>query len=640
MTERQIHTQKEVFSFLKDLVFPRVGGESRGEQILFSAVSFLSAFLFAGAEAPFGTCPFGLALLTAVRNRAFLVFAGAVTGICFRGGNTAPVYIVFFTLTLLARFLLSLPRNNHKILPASPASYHEAPALRVSVGCLSGLSLAIYQLAVGGFRLPSLLYGLGMILFTPVLTFLYLVFLECDFTLSEMLGQQKTETADRLSRFGRFAPYLLIFSAWALGATLVYSLKDFYLFGFSFAYLGAAFLTLYASNRKDALTGGVFGLLATIPLGYTISPAFGLLGFFSGILWKFGSFYALLAGCLSAGVYLSVTGGVMVLLSVIPEILLSAALFWPIFAGMQKREKDRKAAGDTLVYYNQNTDLLHMKRLSEAFLNLSGTFRNMAEYMKKPDRSETLSLCRQVAVSHCKICEKKDICSHTGNPPLSPSLDALAERLSAGKRDLLGVFSETEVRECTQLGAILTDVLSRHAEERQEKDKNGAGELLSADYAMLSRILSDAAENDRCERAEDKRLASELCAALESHGGFHGSVTVFGQRQKQILLSGNYWEGRRLSVEEIRALFEQLCCCRLSDPAFDFSGGQMTVEMHTERRFDCEFTTATLPGSGEMSGDVIRSFENAEQFSYKLLSDGMGSGKTASMTAELTGAYL
>ena len=157
---------------------------------------------------------------------------------------------------------------------------------------------------------------------------------------------------------------------------------------------------------------------------------------------------------------------------------------------------------------------------------------------------------------------------------------------------------------------------------------------------MLSKILSDTAVHDREEREEDKRLSTDLCAALESHGGFHGSVTVFGKRQKQILVSGSHWEGRRLSVDEIRILFEQLCCCRLSEPTFDFSSGQMTLQTHTERRFDAVFTSATLPGGGEMSGDVIRSFENAEHYSYTLLSDGMGSGRTASMTAELTGVYL
>lgn len=640
MTEREINTPRTLLSFLRELVFPRVGGESRGEQVLFSVTTFFFSFFLSGTASLFGAYPFGVAVLSVARHRVFLSFAGLVVGILFKGGATAPIYIALYAIILVLRVLLSMPREAGRILPGSRAYFHEMPQLRVATAAVGGLLPAVYQLAVGGSAWPSLLYALMMVLLCPVFAFLFLGFYECDISLAEIVGLRKESGVQRLEAFGRFAPYYLIVSELALGATLVLSLWDYRLFGFSFSYLTAAFLTMYASNRKGAVTGAVAGLCLSFPVAFAYAPAFGLLGFFSGILWHFGSFYAIAAGCGALAVYLATTGGLVAFVSATPEAVMSAALFWPVFEGVRKRRASKKEAGENLVYYQQNSDLDHMKRLSEAFLNLSGTFRSMAEFMRKPDRAETLALCHRVAAAHCGLCEKREKCGHTGSDGFGRSLAVLSDKLCRGERDLQGVFNEAHIRDCARLGTILTDILAESGEEARAKEQSGSGDLLSADYAMLSRILADAATRDKEERSEDKRLSSDLCGALESRGGFRGDVTVFGQRQKQILVAGSYWEGERLSVEEIRVLFEQMCCCRLSEPTFDFSGGQMTMQTHTEPRFKASFVSAGLAGGGEVSGDVIRSFENAEQYFYALLSDGMGSGRMASMTAALTGAYL
>ena len=640
MTEREINTERTLFSFLCELLFPRVAGESRGEQILFSSITFFFSFFLSGTASLFGAHPFGVAALSVARHRVFLSFAGLVIGSLFATGAAAPVYIAVYTLVFLLRVLLSMPRESGRFLPASRAYFHELPSLRLSVAAVAGLAPAVYQILVGGMSIPSLLYSLGMVLLCPVFAFLFLAFYECDFTLPEIVGLRKLSGNERLSRFGRFAPYYLTVSEISLGAVLVLSLWDITLFGFSFSYMTAAFLTMYASNRKDALTGALAGLVLVLPVAAIHAPAFALLGFLSGILWRFGSLYAIVAGVAAESVYLAVTGGLVSFVAATPESLMAVAIFWPLFEGIRKKRASKKAAGENLVCYQSNTDLEHMKRLSEAFLNLSGTFRSMSEFMKKPDKAETAALCHRIVATHCTSCDKREACAHKTSESLTRSVSILADKLCRGERDLQGVFNEAYIRDCGHLGAILTDILSESGEDAREKEKNGTGDLLSADYAMLSRILADAAARDKEERAEDKRLSTDLCSALESHGGFRGDVSVFGTRQKQILVAGSYWEGERLSVEQIRILFEQMCCCRLSEPTFDFSGGQMTMQTHTVPRFEASFVSAGLAGGGEVSGDVIRSFQNSENYFYALLSDGMGSGKMASMTAELTGAYL
>ncbi len=641
MTESQLHTKKQVLPFLRDLLFPRVGGEGRGEQVLFLGVSCLFSFLFAGAEALFGSAPFGLAFLAAAQNRIFPVYLAAVLGILVFGGGTAPIYIAAYSLILFLRFVLSTPRDGTRLLPASRAYFHEEPALRIAVAAAISFLCAVYQLLVGGVRLPSILYAVAMAVETPILTFLFLPFFECDLTLGEVAGRQRVRIHERLPRYGKHADLLFAFSALTVGATAVYALSPFSIFGFSFAYLLAGCLTIYAARRRDGILGALTGFAAVAPTAILPSPAFALFGFFLGLLSRFGSFAALGGGLSAATLVLGLIGGAPLLFEALPELVLSTVLIYPVFQAVQKRRGAETVAGETTVYYNQNSDLLHMKRLSEAFLNLSGTFESMTAYMKKPDRREIAALCRRVVTAHCSICERRDACVHREDASLSHALDRLATKLAGGSREgLLAAFTDAQMRDCRAVGTIVTDILSEYTEDTHEKEKNATSDLLSADYAMLSRVLSDAAERDLAERSEDKRMSSDLCAALESHGGFRGSVTVFGKRQKQILISGNAWEGERLSVDEIRALFEQICCSRLSEPRFDFSGGQMAIETHTEKRFDCEFVTAAVAGGGEMSGDVIRSFDNEEGYSYKLLSDGMGSGREASMTASLTGAYL
>ena len=469
--------------------------------------------------------------------------------------------------------------------------------------------------------------------------FLFLPFFECNFSFDELLGIRKFEVRERLSVFGRLAPYLLSLSEIALGATLVSSLDGITLFGFSFSALCAAFLTLVAAERKGAVTAAIFGFVSVFSSAMTTAPAFAVLGFLSGILFPIGGFYAAATGLIGLAVTLGVTGGLPAFLSAFPESVTAATLSLPLFRGI-KKERTAREEEKTVVCYQKNGDLAHMERLSQAFGNLSATLGNMAECMKKPDPHELFALSKRILWSHCSICDKREGCPHTHSESMDEALKALSRKLAAGERRMTGIFSEKETHECEYLSTVLADILSETAEDHRDKSEKGTGDLLSADYAMLSRILSDTAARDREERAEDTVTSQELTAALESHGGFRGSVTVFGKRRKEILVSGSYWEGKRMSVEEIRTLFEGMCCTRLSEPTFDFSAGQMAIETHSVPRFSAELVTATLPGSGEASGDVIRSFQNDEGYFYSLLADGMGSGRTALVTAELTGAYL
>ncbi len=640
MTERTYHTKKELWRWILSWIFPRVGGESRGEQLTFSFSAFFAGVLFAGAEGVFGSCPFGLALLAAVHNRVLLVYIGSAVGILLVGGSTAPVYIALYTLLLLLRFLFSSSKTGNRILPAVAAPFLEPSALRVAAGSIVACLAGVYQIAIGGTEAPSLLYALSMVLSVPVLTFFFLPAFACNFTMAEILGRHKVAIEERLAGFGKYKSIALLLSLSSLGSVLVYSLQGISLFGFSFAYLAAAFLTLSAAGRKGAGVGATVGLLLVAPTSILYAPAFLALGFVSGLLFPFGSVYAVLFGALAEGIVLGVTGGLDAFLAVFPESIAATAITWPILHALKKRSRAAAETGDTVVCYNRNHDLRHVRRLSVAFHELSSTFGKMAACLRRPNKSEVHALAQNALLQRCSLCENKGACRHANSAALTAAMKTLSERICGGERDLMGVFSEEQIRDCAYLGTILTDILTESAERLREKQENGASDLLSADYAMLSSILSATADHDEKERAEDRRLAAELLSSLEEHGGFRGSVTVFGDRQKQILVSGSSWEGKRLSVEEIRTLFESLCCSRLSEPSFDFGSGQMAIETHTVRRHGVTFTSSALPGGKEMSGDMIRSFENEEDYAYVLLSDGMGSGKTAAITAELVGSYL
>ncbi len=639
MTERTYHTKKTVLREAAAWVFPRVGGESRTEQVIFSLVTFLGAALFAAAEGAFGACPFALALLSAVHNRTVLVFLGSAVGIAIAGGGTAPVYIGLFALLFLFRFLLSSSRQGNRILPAVPAPFFEPPALRVAAGSAVACLAGVYQVAVGGTDAQSLLYALSMVLSVPVLTFLFYPVFSCNLTMAEILGRHKVNVEERLPAFGKYRELVLLLSLASLGAVFVYSLSGFSLFGFSFAYMAAAFFTLTAAARRGAGTGALVGILLVLPTSVLHAPAFLVLGLVSGLLFRFGSMYALFFGTAAEGILLGVLSGLNGFLSVFPESMIAATVTWPVLHTLMKK-RTATAQPETVVCYNKNHDLRHVRRLSLAFLELSSTFGKMAACMRRPNPAEVNAIAQSAVLSRCSLCEKRDACSHAGSPTLSAAVKELSSRIARGERDLSGVFPDTLSADCGYLDTLTHDILSESAERLRERQENGASDLLSADYAMLASILSATADHDERERAEDRRLSQELLSALEEHGGFRGSVTVFGDRQKEILVSGSSWEGKRLSVEEIRTLFESLSLSRLSEPSFDFGSGQMAIETHTVPRHTVVFRSSALPGGKEMSGDMVRSFGNDEGYAYVLLSDGMGSGKTAAITAELVGSYL
>lgn len=174
------------------------------------------------------------------------------------------------------------------------------------------------------------------------------------------------------------------------------------------------------------------------------------------------------------------------------------------------------------------------------------------------------------------------------------------------------------------------------------KEKNGNKEnlLLARSFYMSAQVLTEAARCEAGSYKNDRNAARAVARALASAGLPATSVCVLGTG-KRIL----YAEGiRRLPNKETEARLPTLlgaaCGFRLAPPTFEKDGDRYRMQASSLPRFSLTYNRAAGARGEEESGDAFFSFTGGNDRFYALLSDGMGSGKEAAVTAGIAGAYL
>ena len=79
---------------------------------------------------------------------------------------------------------------------------------------------------------------------------------------------------------------------------------------------------------------------------------------------------------------------------------------------------------------------------------------------------------------------------------------------------------------------------------------------------------------------------------------------------------------------------------RLGEPIVETREGEVRLRMDSVRRFGVRAARAFAACTQDVSGDAFTTFEGEGDYYYALLSDGMGSGKEAAVTAGICGTFL
>ncbi len=617
--------------------------EGRGLAFLQEVLVFAVSLLLGRTHLAFGMYPFAFATVAARRRRMVPALLGAAAGALSLGAVGGVFFIALIALLGL-RVLLSLPVPKRVLFPVTEALFGERIGLRVMAAALVGAGLAAYELIAFGVTTYALLFAAMAIVSPTLLTLVLAPVYEARLSVAALFGRAplgETESA------ARRLPTVEL-SALAFLIATVFALRPISLFGLSFATLATVGITLFAARRFGAARGGVVGLLLGLVGPLATAPSYALLGVVTGLLFPHGTSLALLGGSLAAIGFAAYSEGLSGFLAVAPECAVTVLVTFPLLGHLpsavdpleaelslrRRREAVREVAE------RPRADGDRLGRLGTAFSALSTMFYRLSDESRRPAAAEYFVECEKVCARHCATCSNRVRCWEQGERVAERSVYALANRL----RDTGKISADElppELRSgCPRIAQILDEIRDECASLGLRRHKGDRNEFLSHDYAMLAKLLGEAADRDREERSEDIAAAEKIAARL-GDAGRGLTVAVYGARDKRVVIGSE----RPTPVERATPLLapaaEEVLGCAVTPPVIESRDGIAVASLRAKRRYTVETASASVPGAAsEPSGDRLRFFETEDGVYYGILSDGMGSGEAASRTAAVSVEFL
>lgn len=613
----------------------------RGAALLTDALVFGLALLFSRTHLGYGMYPFALALLAARRMRVIPAALGAILG-SLSLGAVGGIFSAAYVFCVLLRVVFSYPAPRRVLLPVTNAVFTEERGLRVLSAALTGGALAAYELLYSGAVTHALYFAAAAILAPTLLCAVLAPLYDTPLSFGDILGK------DRLSLlpFGSVRPAAAEGAILALLASVGYALLPLALFGIDLSPLYATAATLFVARRAGAARGAVVGLALGLIGSVTGGIATAAIGLAAGFLFPYGALAATLFGLMAGIGAASWLGGLSGFLATAPEAAFGAVLIFPLL-GLTKSadnpaltELDRRSLCEAARSAARATapEGERLFRLSTAFSALSSMFYRRSDEARRPRSAEYLAECEGVCARYCATCSNRVRCWEQSDRPAERAVYELSARLYESGRITEADLS-AELRElCPQSDAILDEIRDACAAMALSRFRGERCEFLSQDYAMLARLLSDAAAYDSEEEREDAEGERALCEALaEDAEGIE--IAVYGTRKKRMAAVSHDADLLRERAALLQKRSEEVLACRLDEPTVSAAGRIAMITMQTAHRYTCDFAKAGVPIGG-VSGDVLSSFETEDGYFCAMLSDGMGSGERAAEAAGICTEFL
>lgn len=636
------------------------------------------AFLLGQAELPFATFPLGVAFLCASSGSVLPSLAGLILSVFLTGEQPIPLIVTYVAAALIRavssrlgearRTRQPLPEDIRQKLfsdapedkPAAsddPSSFRERFALRlrstsavkalVRVGrelkaLLSGslplrmvtaavgmLIVSLFRLIAGGFRYFDLFAALFAVVFAPLAVLLFSAFL----------------------RNRRSLRVLYALSAGVLLFSVVFSASPLALGGIPLGCAIALFLSLLVAHRGGVVPGSAAAVLTGLAQAPMEIPTY-----LSAVLvyLLFRSRKRSDAGVLAATlVALSWSVYAIGISTAVPRLiafLVAGAVFSAVVRLRSRmapeqapREETPPADAEAQLRYvrarhEDSNDRL--RGISDAFSSLSEMFYNLSDRQRRPSVLDLRQVCDTVFDKLCPSCPNRTVC---WGLEYSGTLEAIGSLASA--LHTRGKVTEKHLparlrKRCPSFGEILSEINAGCSRLTGDLLRDNRTEIFAMDYEAAANILNDALEEDDGEYQLDAGLASRIADYLSDVGISARSVTVYGNRRRQILVRGVDVDGATVTTDVLRTDLSEMCGLELTNPVFEVEGDVSTMLLRSRKRFAVNGAQNCLAADGGASGDTVSLFSNRRDCFYALINDGMGSGSGAAMTSGLCSVFL
>ena len=412
------------------------------------------------------------------------------------------------------------------------------------------------------------------------------------------------------------------------------------------AYLGLLTLSFSAGEGAGAAAGIVAGVLLSFSEGAAflayLLPAAGLL---CGILSGYGRL-------LCAGTF-TVASAAFILLRGESEAafvcMLEAAGAALAFALIPRRAMDRIAsflrplsrerfAGETRALLR-----LRLRGEAKAVRDVADSVRAVCRLQAIPRPPAPKAAAERVRAELCGSCEKRVICWEHHARDTQTAFSAAFEALS-GSGALSGEDLPEPLASLCRVPGTLAAVFTRvycemSARAAAVNEICDVKSLAAAQFGSLAAVLEDAAENAGGAGETDPYLAALSREVFTGMGFETAALCVSEDPSGKLRLEAFCTRLPRLSNYNLllEGLYEKTGV-RFMPPVADEYKQEGTVLCFCEKTvLHAEFHRRVTPANGEeLCGDTVRIFPDGRGNLFCVLSDGMGTGRTAAIDSVMT----
>lgn len=616
-----------------------------------AALFFTCGFLLGRAPFPFETYPLGLAILCASPMGIPALLLGAVASaltlpqipislICVSGATALSSWMIHALWDAPKDGSIRRPRKGARlfdgeVLEKDPEkkvgrirafidSFFPSPLkLRLALAGASALVLALLRILSGGFRYYDFFAALLLLFATPLATAVYGLCLE------------------HTKREGAF----LLIAREAFLFSLIYGAKTLDLPGFSLAAAIGLFLSVYTFRKRGLAIGALTASVLGIAYSLTYAPAFlafFLLFAFCSDIKKSNLGIGLSIAALCAWAYFA--GGWWGLLRFFPSGLAAGAAIH-VLEGLREKEENAEIAdpeeGRIQVAderYKGSND--RFRGISDAFSSLSEVFYNLSDRFRRPGTLDLRQICDRSFDHFCPDCPNKTVCWGLEYSDTLQTVNALISALHTKGKVTEEEIPEAISRRCGCVNEILQYMNHECAKLTGDLLRNNRTEIFAMDYESAADIIKDALEEDDGEYRFDPELEKKVADYLADACIGCSSVTVYGNRRRQILLRGIDLDRSKVTLETLRSDLSELCGVSFSTPVLELEKDVRSLTLQSRVQLTAVGAFYNLSAEGGVSGDAVNLFENKKEYFYALISDGMGCGREAALTSNLCSIFL
>lgn len=604
--------------------------------LLSGGIALAVGFLCEPTAVAFGARPFGISLLCASDRSVLALYAG----LCLSAARSDDrlLLIGLYSSLLLCRLLARLVLERSERAGAShrdiDSLFSEHLALRVCTACLGALALGLFRLFDGGFLFYDL-YG-------TILTILL-----CAFSVL-LMGGIFCRSAVGVYRYVGGLLTLLV--------TVSLSLDGWRFYGISLSVLAVMSATLAITRKYGALLGALSGTVLGLTVSVPLAPAFAFAALVAGLLFSLSRALALgaaLSVSLAWGGYVE---GLALLNGTLAALLCATVLFCaidrfflsdPTKTAVQSISDEpshrcEPIPQDAIDNLRLQGVKCAVERLSESLSTLSDTLFSFGKRMQAPTLLDLRQICERTFDASCASCSERGICRGERYHDTSAEIGSLCTRLRHGGK-LEHADAPSTLRErCVRLPDIVDEINHRAALHQKLLLQNDRTEIFATDYRALAELLARTVKESEADISYDYTLNDALCDEFRQAAEPLGvrQAAVFGVPRRQIRVIGDDRQVLLRHAEQITTLVRKVCPFAIELLPSEGDTAELNFTESTAFSVVCAERSLAAEQEEPYCGDTTSLFSTEDGRFCALISDGMGSGREASLTSGLCAVFL